>query len=481
MSNVRGIAKNFIALSLAQITSIGLSLVLVILITRFIGSEGYGKLGFAMSLASVLTILTPLGLDSLMIREVARHKAVAAKYLGNVLAIELLLSIFSFGLIVLTAVVMRLPAESATILYIFGGCSIITILSGAMKNIFRAYEKMEYDAALSAIRSIVTVAAGAAVLLLGYGLLALTWAYFFAAAIDLVLTLIVTMKRFVHPKLEIDLVFWKQIIPPALPFAALSIIAVTYSQVDIIILRTMQSDAVVGWYKAATALAYTFGAIPGILSSTIFPVMSRFHVSSKEALKLTVQKSAKYLLILGFPISTGIALLAGPIINRFYGADFTPAVPALRILAIYIPFAFLNSTLGVMLASMDKQRLRLFCYLASTLARIALNLFLVFRLSLTGAAIAILASEALLFALNYYFSARHIPDLKLLRIMFKPFLASAGMAALVFLLRDLNLFLVVVLAAIAYFAFFLALKGFDADDRAMIQDVWKGIRGRRTR
>jgi O-antigen/teichoic acid export membrane protein len=183
-------------------------------------------------------------------------------------------------------------------------------------------------------------------------------------------------------------------------------------------------------------------------------------------------------LILGFPISTGIALLAGPIINRFYGADFYPAVPALRILAIYIPFAFLNSTLGVMLSSMDKQRLRLFCYLASTLARIAFNLFLVSRLSLTGAATAILASEALLFGLNYYFSARHIPDLKLLRIMFKPFLASAGMAALVFLLRDLNLFLVVILAAIAYFAFFLTLKGFDTDDRAMMQDVWKGIRGK---
>jgi O-antigen/teichoic acid export membrane protein len=37
MSNVRNIAKNFIALSVAQIISIGLSLVLVILITRFIG------------------------------------------------------------------------------------------------------------------------------------------------------------------------------------------------------------------------------------------------------------------------------------------------------------------------------------------------------------------------------------------------------------------------------------------------------------
>ena len=43
MSNVRNIAKNFVALSAAQVFSMGLSLALVILITRFVGGEGYGK------------------------------------------------------------------------------------------------------------------------------------------------------------------------------------------------------------------------------------------------------------------------------------------------------------------------------------------------------------------------------------------------------------------------------------------------------
>jgi hypothetical protein len=74
---------------------------------------------------------------------------------------------------------------------------------------------------------------------------------------------------------------------------------------------------------------------------------------------------------LGFPIAAGIALLASPIITLAYGVDFSPAVPALRILTLYMPFSFLNATLGTMLASMDKQRLRLFCYLASTVASLS--------------------------------------------------------------------------------------------------------------
>jgi O-antigen/teichoic acid export membrane protein len=450
--------------------------VLVILITRFIGSESYGKLGFAMSLAAILTILTPLGLDQLMTREVARNKALTAKYLGNILVIELLLSVFAFAFITLAVIILRLTTVYAAVLYISGGYYILTIFSGALKTIFRAHEKMEYDALPTSIRIIVIVFIGSAVLLLGYGLLAIACAYLFAAAVDLALTVVIMLKCFVRPKLEIDLAFWKIAIPLAFPFGVLSVLSIIYSQIDVILIRSIKGDTAVGWYKAAIVLVYTFSVIPSILSSAIFPVMSRFHLSSKESLKFTVQKSVKYLMILGFPIATGIMLLAKPIITLLYGADFSPAVPALRILAFFIPFSFLNSILGVMLASVDKQRLRMSCYLAATIIRIALVLFLVFRLSLTGAAIAIVASEALLFALNYYFSAKHIPKLNLIRIMAKPLLASIGMAALVFFLEGMNLILLVILAAIAYFSLFFALKGFDAEDRAMMKDVWSGVK-----
>jgi O-antigen/teichoic acid export membrane protein len=475
MSDVRRVAKNFVALTVSQVLSMGLALVLVILITRYLGSDGYGKLRTALAIGAIITIFAPLGLDQLMVREVARDKTTASKYLGNVLVLESILSVPCFGLIALAAWIMRLHADSAAVLYIAAGYYILTSLAGDIRNIFQAYEKMEYIAGLTIIRSIVTLVAGAAVLLMGYGIVAVTWAYFAASALDLVLTLLVSLKRFLRPKLEIDLVFWKQKIIQALPFAVLTLVTATYAQIDVIILRALQNFNAVGWYGAATALAYTFGILPSMLSSTIFPVLSRFHVSSKDSLKYTVRKSVKYLLVLGFPIATGIAMLAGPIISLFYGADFSPAVPALRILAIYIPFSFMNAVLGIMLFSMDKQRLRLNVYLISTGARILLNIFFIYKLSLTGAAIAIVSSEALLFCLNYYFSEKHIPDLDLFPLTVKPLLASAVMAAFIFAVRSQEVVVIIIAAAIVYSALFLALRGFDQDDRAMIKDVLRGM------
>lgn len=478
MSNVLNIAKNFIVLSLSRLLSTGLSLVLVILITRFIGDEGYGKLGFAMSLAAILTVLTPLGMNSLMIREVARDKSLAGKYLGNTIIIELFMSVLAFAAIVIAIPVGQLPPDITTVLFICGGYYMLTSLSNAMRSIFSAHEKMEYTSLLDFTNSFITVACGAIVLLMGYGLISLAFAYLAAAVFDLLLAAFIVLRKFVHPDFRIDSNFWKKTIPIALPFAALALITAVYTQIDIIILRSIQDDATVGWYKASTSLVYTLNSIPALLASAIFPAMSRFHVSSKESLKLTVQKSAKYLLILAFPIAFGIAILAEPIINLLYGPDFIPGVPALRVLAFYVPFLFLNTILGIMLASIDKQRLRFFCYLGSTVIRIVLGIFLILNFSLTGAAFTIVASEALLFILNYYFSLRNIPGLNIIRTNYKPLIAGLGMAVFVFYLQDINVILLIIMAAIVYFTLFIIIRGFNNDDKGIAKDILSGIKGR---
>jgi O-antigen/teichoic acid export membrane protein len=479
MSSVRRIAKNFMVLGIAEIISMVLSPVLIVLITRLIGDEGYGKLSFAMSLAAILTILTPLGLDSLMIRAVARNRETAAKYLGNILVIELLMSVPCFGFVALASSLMHLPTDSTIVLYISGGYYILLILTGTIKYIFRSYEKMEYEAFLTILRNLLTAGAGAAVLLLGYGLFAVAYAYLAGAAVELGLTLLIVLKRFVRPRIEIDFAFWRQIIPPAIPFAAFSLMVVIYGQVDVVILRAMHGDAAVGWYRAATVVTAVPAVIPALVSYATYPAMSRLYVSSTDSMEFMVRKTTNYLLLLGLPVAAGIVLLARPIVSMLFGADFTSAVPALRILALSIPFSFLNAALGTMLASVDRQRLRLFCYMASTVVRTALVLFLVRRFSLTGAAVAIVTSEALLFVLNYHSSVKYVPRLMLGRSVVKPLVSTIVMAALVLALRGLHPLLLAIMAAAVYFAVFLGIRGLDGDDRALISDVWRWIRGSR--
>ena len=477
MNTVQTIAKNTGALALAQIITMILGLVLVIFIARSIGATDFGKLGFAQSFTALLMVFASIGLGQVTIRELARHKELTPKYLGNILVIKLILSVVTFALIALIINLMHYPYDTTMVVYLIGISSILGSFSGFLRGIFRAFERMEYEAFLNIAKSIVTIGIGITVLLLGYGLIAIALVYLFSAFVDLLATLVVTAKKFAKPKRELDFSFCKQVIPMALPFALTAFIGLIYMQIDIVMLSAMKGDAVVGWYRAATALIYSLVAIPNIVGFAIFPVMSKFYVSSKEALKTTLQKSAKYLFILGLPIAVGTSLLSDRFILLLYGAEFTPAIIAMQILAFYLPLRFINHATGYTLSSIDKQPVRLLSAVIAATTNIALNLFLIPKFSLVGAAIATAITEVVLFSCYYYFVAKHFHRLELRPILIKPCLACLPMVAFIFSLRDINLALLVVSAAVIYFAVLYVLKGFDGDDKAMFQDVRRGIVG----
>ena len=50
---------------------------------RYLGAEGYGILSLALSITGIFGILADLGLNTLMVREVARNKELADTYISN--------------------------------------------------------------------------------------------------------------------------------------------------------------------------------------------------------------------------------------------------------------------------------------------------------------------------------------------------------------------------------------------------------------
>ncbi len=149
----------------------------------------------------------------------------------------------------------------------------------------------------------------------------------------------------------------------SLPFALTASIGTIYHRIDMVMLSAMQGDAAVGWYNAACNLVYTLVIIPDMFSYAVFPVMSRFFVSSKEALKTTLQKSAKYLFILGLPIGVGTSLLSDRIILLIYGAEFTPAIVAMQVLALYLPRGLLITPVASLFRQSIKNLSELFALL----------------------------------------------------------------------------------------------------------------------
>jgi O-antigen/teichoic acid export membrane protein len=102
---------------------------------------------------------------------------------------------------------------------------------------------------------------------------------------------------------------------------------------------------------------------------------------------------------------------------------------------------------------------------------VALNLLLIPNLSLIGASIATLITEASLFVLYYHFLSRYQHFGSIHKIVYKPVIAVLVMSLFVMYIREANIFLIIAVAAFIYTIVLFMIKGFTKDDLKIFKQI----------
>ena len=110
---------------------------------RYLGAAGFGILSFALAFTGIFGVFSDLGLSTLTVREVARDKTLASKYLGNITVMKIILVIITFGLIAITINLLGYPEQTIKVVYLVALSVIFKAFSGMFYSISQAYEKME--------------------------------------------------------------------------------------------------------------------------------------------------------------------------------------------------------------------------------------------------------------------------------------------------------------------------------------------------
>ena len=473
MNIIQTIAKNTGVLAISHVITSILGFFLFIYIARYLGEVGFGKYSFAVSFTALFVIFADLGISQLIIRELARNKELTNEYLTNVSLIKLLLSFIAFGLIVLTINLMNYPRDMTYAVYLFGIYAILTSFALTFRVIFRAFERMEYDAAVMVIEKIILFPLVLFVLFSGYGLIELAYVYIFIGIVDVTLSFSIVLIKIAKPKPTIDFSLCKTIIIGSIPFGLNGLFAVSFFQIDTVMLSVLKGDAAVGIYNAAYNPLLALGVIPSIFITALYPVMSRYFVSSKDSLEILTGLSSKYMAIIGLPIAMGCFILANRFIALFYADQFSASIIAFQILALFIPLRFMSFITGTLLTSMNRQSIRTVSVGLSALFNIVLNAALIPYLSYIGASIATVLSEVLLYFVIIYYINKHYKKLELHKHFMKPLAASLMMGGFLFYFKDINLFLVIILAAFVYFVMLVLLRTFTQEDKNIFMQVVK--------
>ena len=472
MNTVQRIAKNIGVLGISQVVTSILGFILLIYIARYLGEVGFGKYSFALSFTALFAIFADLGISNLIIREIARNKELTNEYLTNVSIIKLLLSLLTFGFIVLTINLMDYPQDTTYAVYLFGVYTILTSFAQTSMSIFQAYERMEYTAVVMVIDKIILVPLVLFVLFSGYGLIELAHVYIFVGIVAVTLSFSIVLIKIAKPKPIINLSLWKTLIVGSIPFGLNALFGVLFFKIDTVMLSVFKDDAAVGIYNAAYAplLALT-GIISYMVVSTLYPVMSRYFISSKDSLETFTVLSSRYMAIIGFPIGIGCFLLADRFIELFYAGQFSASIIAFQILALFIPIRLVSSITGTLLTSINRQSLRTVSVGLSALFNIVLNAVMIPHLSYVGASIATVLSEVFLYFVFIYFINKHYKNLELHKHFIKPLIASLVMGGFVFYFIGVNLLLLILSACFVYFVILLLLRTFTQEDKNIFKQV----------
>ena len=470
LSTVQRVAKNTGIIISGDLIFRLVSLAVTIYLARYLGTIGFGKYIFVFAYLAFFGVITDLGLQTILVREMSRDPSMAPKLIGNAYIIRLTLTVFAVVLSVVIISFMSYPADTTTYIYIAAFTVLFTSFSDFYRTVFEANLRMVYNIIAKLTFKVLSAALILWIIFSHGTLMQVIYALVFS---EMVKTLInySFSRKFVRPKFEIDFGLWKYLFKEALPLALTSIIWIIYFRIDVVMLSIMQGDASVGLYSAAYRLTDPFSLIPNALVVSLFPIMSASFKTSEERLIKSYRLGIRYLLIITLPIAVGTTIMADRIIFLIYGAEFADSSTALQILIWTLIFISINSVLSKLLVSINRQILNTLNLGICTIANIVLNLILIPLMSYNGAAIATVVSEAAFFIICFYFVSKHLRALPIHKIMVKPMISGLIMGAFVFYFINLNIFVIVLLAGVVYLTALLALKTFSEEDFTMFKRI----------
>jgi O-antigen/teichoic acid export membrane protein len=447
--------KNTSWVTFATVLGNVMSYVLVVLLTRFLGAEGLGQYSFVLAFSTIFFIFSDWGLSPLLLKDLSRDFKKADKYISNILTFKSLLLFIS--LIIYVLVVFFIQKENLLLsLIVIGFLQVSSQLSGFARTILRVKNKGAAIAYGIFFERLFALIVGGLLLFLYQSLLLFIFALFLAQALRMLIYFFFSRNYFRYV-FSLDWSFLFNLIKKGYPFILVSVFALIYGKMDTIMLSFMRGDVVTGWYNAGYKLIETLGMITVLLLTFGFPLFSKLYAENKDALRKLLENILYYALVLIFPIVIGVFFLSSRILDFLYGFSSIEASFAFKILIVAQIFIFLSEILGVFIASVDKQII--FAKIAGfgAILNIILNFLLIPAYSLYGAAFATGITYLFMFISMNFYTRKKIINFHIFRRLVPPTLASLGLYFLIPYLLFLNLFLIIGISAVVYFAVFFAI------------------------
>ncbi len=394
--------RNAIGTFALKVTATAVSLGTSIVLARMLGADGFGVYRYALAWTTLVTVVAVLGLDKLVVREVAASVAhgawgrihglirratqwtlgasvLLAGLVGGAgwviggrgdVALTLLVALLLVPITALTRV--RQAVMQGLRFAARGHLPEMLVGPGVFLALAVGVWRLAPSLASAPLAAALNVAAAAAAFIVG----------------TILLIRVLPAEVRAHPP-EYDDRAWLRSVPPLVLVSGMFVIN---SQVDQIMLGILLQPADVGVYAVARRGADLIAFVLVAVNAALGPSFARLYAQGDRAgMQRTATVSARAILVASLPIAIGM-IVFGRIFLSIFGPEFVRGYSALVVLSAGQLFNAAIGSVGLMLVMTGHERDVARNIGVSVVVNIFLNLLLVPRLGVLGAACATAAS-----------------------------------------------------------------------------------------
>ncbi len=464
MSVARKILENTFVQVLGKLITAGLSIVILKMISGYLGTAGYGDYTTVYQFLAFFGIIADFGIYTITVKEMSRDESKIPVILGNVMGLRTFLAVLAMWLAVMA--IFLIPKYEGTLMpigvLIATLATLFTLLNGTISSVLQVHLKMQYATIGLVIGKIVSV---------GY----MAWAVYFAFSGDLVtgfyhllwagvvgnlVIFLITsyfVRRYCKITYKFDYSFWKKIFLTSLPFGVALILNTIYFRLDVLLMtfilphsqsliggkaectKVLCADTEIGLYGVGMRFLEMLVIIPVYFMNSVLPIMTRYVEEKSQKIRQLVQYSFDFLIASGLPILVGGFILAKPIIyfisdaefvsgNVYdYGSDF-----AIKMLMFAMFFSFVNTLFGFILVVLNKQIKLMYFNAAAVIFNLVGNILVIPLWGFRGAAMTSVLSAGLILILTYFASQKLLGFHLAIKTLFRTFISTLVMGIVIY-------------------------------------------------
>ncbi|OPY54488.1 MAG: putative flippase AglR [Methanosaeta sp. PtaU1.Bin112] len=380
---------------IASIINMLLVFVISIILARHLGADDLGLYRLTYTFYGVATMVGALGIPVAVIKYVAEYKDDRANF-DKVVSAAIITSIIAGFIIIIiilivsnnAADIFRMPQMESQLILLSPVFPFI-LVNAVLYGVLNGLRKMKtYAIALILQQTLMT----AFTVILIYYELGVSGAIIsiVISSIGVCAYLFYNCKSYIHLILDGYLETTRKLTTFGAKMFGANLINMINLQADVVFLGYFLTATNVGYYSAATGLSKFFLVVPQAIQTVSYPATSEYW-AKKDMLGLQnmIDKSVRYSALALMPAGLAIVFFAEEIVVRIYGQGFQQSALPLQILLLgTVIFGVACTSIGGSLAGINRPDLSLKAAGISATANVILNVTLIPRFEVPGAALA---------------------------------------------------------------------------------------------